>query len=241
MKHVPKARRSLLLSGFTHQIEKSKTGAAACKRCGAKIVKETMRMGYPVKDQRGWNQCQVLKSHSMCLLFLSFAFCRKWKSFPIYLSFLSSKSLVLSTFLKRIKSWRTNNIIIYQLFESLGHAGKSFHCFGQANMVPSLIGSTQNALSWMSFWFLMPSPGMNSWKRWCWGGMPWRWMSHLARHCHCLHLFACYAFKVIEIYWDAYSGYINHTWYTQVLAIIRSHSLALLPFAALRTSRLRES
>lgn len=84
----------------------------------------------------------------MCLLFLSFAF-----------SFLSSKSLVLATFLKRIKSWRTNNY--YQLIQSLGHAGKGFHCLGQANMVPSLIGSTQIALSWMS-WFLMPSPGMNS-------------------------------------------------------------------------------
>ena len=66
IKHVPKARRSLLLSGFTHQLEKSKTGAAACKRCGAKIVKETMRMGYPVKDQRGEYGAIVNWFHSDC-------------------------------------------------------------------------------------------------------------------------------------------------------------------------------
>lgn len=53
VKQVPKAQRPLLLSGFTHQIEKSRTGAAACKRCGAKIEKQSFRMGYPVKDQRG--------------------------------------------------------------------------------------------------------------------------------------------------------------------------------------------
>ena len=170
------------------------------KRCAWAIQWRTNEAGTP----SGFEE-QVQVSHSMCLLFLSFAFCRKWKSLPIYLSFLSSKSLVLATFLKRIKSWRTNNY--YQLIQSLGHAGKGFHCFGQANMVPSLIGSTQIALSWMSFWFLMPSLGMNSWKRWCWGGMPWRWMSHLARHC--LHLFACYAFKIVEMHTaDTYD-----TWY----------------------------
>lgn len=39
--------------GYSHQIEKSKTSAAGCKRCGAKIQKDTLRMGYPVKDHRG--------------------------------------------------------------------------------------------------------------------------------------------------------------------------------------------
>ena len=53
LKQVPKARRDLLLMGYTHQIEKSKTSAAGCKRCGAKILKDTLRMGYPVKDHRG--------------------------------------------------------------------------------------------------------------------------------------------------------------------------------------------
>ncbi|CAJ1374471.1 unnamed protein product [Effrenium voratum] len=51
--NVPKARRSVLLKGYTHQAEKSKTGVAACKCCGVKIAKATLRVGYPVKDHRG--------------------------------------------------------------------------------------------------------------------------------------------------------------------------------------------
>lgn len=53
IKSLPKSQRSMLLSGFTHQIEKSRSGAAGCTRCGAKIEKQSIRIAYPVKDQRG--------------------------------------------------------------------------------------------------------------------------------------------------------------------------------------------
>ncbi|CAK9058095.1 unnamed protein product, partial [Durusdinium trenchii] len=63
---VPKARRHLLLTGYTHQVEKSKTGAAACKRCGEKIAKTCLRVGYPVKDHRGEYGAIVNWFHSEC-------------------------------------------------------------------------------------------------------------------------------------------------------------------------------
>lgn len=53
IKSLPKAQRSLVLSGYTHQIEKSRSGTAGCTRCGAKIEKQSIRIAYPVKDQRG--------------------------------------------------------------------------------------------------------------------------------------------------------------------------------------------
>eukprot|EP00931_Biecheleriopsis_adriatica_P070732 TRINITY_DN4451_c0_g1_i1.p1 TRINITY_DN4451_c0_g1~~TRINITY_DN4451_c0_g1_i1.p1 ORF type:complete len:1343 (-),score=281.39 TRINITY_DN4451_c0_g1_i1:181-4209(-) len=63
---VPKARRDNLLKGFSHQVEKAKSSAAACKRCGDKITKATTRVGYPVKDHRGEYGAIVNWFHVFC-------------------------------------------------------------------------------------------------------------------------------------------------------------------------------
>ncbi|CAE7206400.1 rhp16 [Symbiodinium sp. CCMP2592] len=63
---VPKVRRPYLLYGYTHKAEKSKTGMAACKRCGDKIPKSALRIGYPVKDQRGEYGAIVNWFHMAC-------------------------------------------------------------------------------------------------------------------------------------------------------------------------------
>eukprot|EP00929_Paragymnodinium_shiwhaense_P110400 TRINITY_DN7739_c0_g2_i1.p1 TRINITY_DN7739_c0_g2~~TRINITY_DN7739_c0_g2_i1.p1 ORF type:complete len:1202 (+),score=339.40 TRINITY_DN7739_c0_g2_i1:57-3662(+) len=53
IKHVPPEQKKLLLKGFSFQAEKARTGQAACKRCGEKIAKDSLRVGYPSKDHRG--------------------------------------------------------------------------------------------------------------------------------------------------------------------------------------------
>jgi len=63
---VPQMRRPYLLYGYTHKAEKSKTGMAACKRCGDKIPKNALRIGYPVKDQRGEYGAIVNWFHMAC-------------------------------------------------------------------------------------------------------------------------------------------------------------------------------
>jgi DNA repair protein RAD16 len=50
---VEKADRGSLLHGFTHQVEKSRSSQATCKFCGEKIMKDSLRIGYPTKDHRG--------------------------------------------------------------------------------------------------------------------------------------------------------------------------------------------
>ncbi|CAE7538697.1 RAD16 [Symbiodinium natans] len=70
---VPEKRRPYLLHGYTHKAEKSKTGAAACKRCGDKIPKHALRIGYPVKDQRGEYGALVNWFHLACARHDNFA------------------------------------------------------------------------------------------------------------------------------------------------------------------------
>lgn len=53
LRHVPKSRRDGLLAGFSYQVEEARTGASGCKRCGEKIGKAILRVGYPTKDHRG--------------------------------------------------------------------------------------------------------------------------------------------------------------------------------------------
>lgn len=50
---MPKAQRSQMLQGYTHQVEQARSGVSTCKRCGEKIPKLSLRIGYPAKDQRG--------------------------------------------------------------------------------------------------------------------------------------------------------------------------------------------
>eukprot|EP00927_Polykrikos_kofoidii_P064952 TRINITY_DN60756_c0_g1_i1.p1 TRINITY_DN60756_c0_g1~~TRINITY_DN60756_c0_g1_i1.p1 ORF type:complete len:1235 (+),score=198.80 TRINITY_DN60756_c0_g1_i1:101-3805(+) len=64
--HVPKDRRFALLRGFSHQVEKARSGASCCKRCGDKIPKDAVRVGYPTKDPRGQYGALVQWLHISC-------------------------------------------------------------------------------------------------------------------------------------------------------------------------------
>jgi len=66
LKHVPAEQRTKLMYGYTHHVEKAKTGLSVCKRCGEKIPKGELRIGYPVKDHRGEYGAVSLWLHLSC-------------------------------------------------------------------------------------------------------------------------------------------------------------------------------
>lgn len=63
---VPKEDRGRLLKGFTHQVQKAPSSQSTCKRCGEKIVKDAMRIGYPIKDHRGEYGLVACWLHAAC-------------------------------------------------------------------------------------------------------------------------------------------------------------------------------
>lgn len=66
MYSMPPELRQGLLRGYRYQVEKDRSGRAACKRCGDKIPKDEIRVGYPTKDPRGEYGALVQWLHVSC-------------------------------------------------------------------------------------------------------------------------------------------------------------------------------
>mmetsp|Transcript_28795 Transcript_28795/g.66965 ORF Transcript_28795/g.66965 Transcript_28795/m.66965 type:complete len:1122 (-) Transcript_28795:125-3490(-) len=66
LKSVPAEVRGTLLRGYTHLVEKARSKASVCKRCGENIPKDSLRVCYPVQDHRGDYGAIPLWLHYTC-------------------------------------------------------------------------------------------------------------------------------------------------------------------------------
>lgn len=64
---VPADKVEGLLRGYTHQVERARSGLATCKGCGEKIAKAEIRLGYPYRDHRGQYGAVPFWFHVRCL------------------------------------------------------------------------------------------------------------------------------------------------------------------------------